>query len=242
MRCKEAKAKSSAYLDGDLNDEETAAVRGHLRQCAGCEGLFEQESALLALVANLEPLDPPHNVWEGISKTIAEAEIADSERSAGWRWLASQYRALGVAGACLCTAAVLTFYLGTGELGADESLNVPTAGVARQGAEAVPLAPESVAQVRYKALSEADMAYHQTIEELRDMLAEDRSSWSDPVTAAVDAKLVGFRRAAIEQRLAIGDSSSLIASRDPIYATYRAEISFLQSALAGELLVAEGSP
>ena len=106
--------------------------------------------------------------------------------------------------------------------------------------QAVAATPTTASEVTQFDLAEADRDYQQTIEELRAMLQEDRPSWSEPVAAAVDAKLASYRRAAIEQRLAVGDSSLVVASHDPVYATYRAEISFLQSALAGELPGAEG--
>ncbi len=233
MRCKEAQSKSSAYLDGELSDEQSSAVRGHLRTCSACESLFEDESAFIEFAANLEPIDPPDQVWQHIAKRIAEEEIADSERSSWRRWLVERRVALGVVGASVCAAAALIVVLG--DKGSQESLAAASASSDAGALMPSEVVSQSVASERALALSEADLNYQQTIAELREMLEEDRMSWSEGVAHAVDTKLASFRREAIEKRFAVTDGTVLVSSRDPIYATYRAEISFLQSALAGQL-------
>lgn len=236
MRCKEAQSKSSSYLDGDLSDDQSSAVRGHLRQCSGCEELFEQESALLELAANLEPLDPPDRVWEGISRKIAEAEVADSEASVSWRWLKDRNWAYPAVGLVAVAAAAVLFLAKTQSNSEPTSeSSTPVAVSSMEPRVFAPSAPQTVAQVRGDAIADADRDYQQTIAELREMLEEDRPSWTEAEALAMDAKLDGFRKAAIAERFAIADAPTVVASRDPIYATYRAEISFLQSALAGEL-------
>lgn len=231
MNCKEAQSKSSVYLDGELTNEQSSAVRGHLRECGTCEGLFEDESTLLDLSANLGALDPPSDVWERISQQIAAEEIADSHQSVWRRWLSGRRIAIGVAGT-LCAAAAAALVL---------RASAPNAVVAIAGvsdASVMEVAPtreaKTVAEAHSRAIAEAEQDYQQTIIELRELLEEDRSSWSASVATAVDDTLAGFRREAAKSRFAIG-ASTLVASRDPIYETYRAEISFLQLALAGSL-------
>ena len=218
MQCNEAQGKSSAYLDGELSDEQSSAVRGHLRQCQTCEVLFEQESAFIDFAANLEPLEPPDRVWEQICKRIAEEEIADSKEPSWRRWLAERRLAMGVVGVSVCAAAAAILVVKTSNSASEQAQLATSSHDA--GAVRTAKAEVTVAGERTQAVSEADANYQQTIAELREMLEEDRTS---------------FRRGAIEQRFELADGAVLVASRDPIYANYRAEISFLQSALAGEV-------
>ncbi len=238
MQCKEAQNRSSAYLDGELGDEQSSAVRGHLRQCQTCESLFEEESAFIELASSLDPLEPPDRVWEQISKRIAEEEIADSERPSWRRWLADRRLLLGGFGVAACAAAAVALVVSADATSSKPLVSGTGEDAGALHASAVPA--ETVVQERTQALSAADRNYQETIAELREMLEEDRASWSAEVAMAVDTKLAQFRQAATRERYAIGDATLLVASRDPIYATYREEISFLQSALAGELPSAGG--
>tara|TARA_R110002073_G_scaffold103664_3_gene234677 strand:- start:48892 stop:49623 length:732 start_codon:yes stop_codon:yes gene_type:complete len=233
LQCNEAQGKSSAYLDGELSDEQSSAVRGHLRQCQACEVLFEQESAFIDFAANLEPLEPPDRVWEQISKRIAEEEIADSKEPSWRRWLAERRLAMGVVGVSVCAAAAAILVVKTSNSASEQAQLATSSHDA--GAVRTAKAEVTVAGERTQAVSEADANYQQTIAELREMLEEDRTTWTEREAAAVDAALASFRRVAIEQRFELADGAVLVASRDPIYANYRAEISFLQSALAGEV-------
>lgn len=234
MHCKEAQRKSSAYLDGELGDEQSSAVRGHLRQCQTCEHLFEEESAFIELASSLEPLEPTDHVWEQISKRIAEEEIADSDRPSWRRWLTDRRLLLGGFGVAVCATAAVALVV-SGDATSSQTLASGTGEDAGSLTASASVDPQTVAQETTQALSDADRNYQETIAELREMLEEDRASWSAEVALAVDAKLAHFRRSATRERFAVGDATLLVASRDPIYATYREEISFLQSALAGEL-------
>ncbi len=218
-------------------------MRGHLRQCSACEERFEQESAMLDIAANLEPLEPSEAVWQRISEKIADAEIADSERGASWRWLVARRRAIGSVGFAACAvAAVLWIRLGGQERPMESSAAGARIELATGDGVALVQPAKTVSDVTELELTEADREYQETIEELRGMLQEDRSSWSPPVAAAVDARLASFRKASQKHRVVVTEPSLIVASRDPVYATYRAEISFLQSALAGELPLVEALP
>jgi hypothetical protein len=64
MSCGSARARLSAYRDGDLKAPEAQAVASHLQGCAGCRGEWEALSAALDLLAALpriesrEPIAP----------------------------------------------------------------------------------------------------------------------------------------------------------------------------------------
>ena len=93
----------------------------------------------------------------------------------------------------------------------------------------------SYSELRTDELAEADRQYLQTITDLRDMLEEDRPRWDVSEAALVDEQLAAFRKEAIGTRLAIDSGSIAVQNRDLLYAGYRTEIGFLQSALAGDI-------
>ena len=58
------------------------ACRGHLRTCAACRDLADQQTRLRAALADLPPAEPPAHLWAAIDARVGAAEIADSRRGA----------------------------------------------------------------------------------------------------------------------------------------------------------------
>ncbi len=232
MRCREAQRKSSAYLDGDLSSEQSSAVRGHLRACSHCEQLFEQEAELIeAAGAGLPALDPPDRIWQRIADEVAFAEVADSQQHPARRWFASHLKVLVPVGVATCAALVLILV----RSGAQPAQKHVQVAVDASSVAAVAIEANTVAQVRAQSILEAEADYQTTIAELRELLNEDRPTWSVEVVTAVDAILSEFEQRAPPKRMTRTQSPFLVSSSDPLYAGYRAEIVFLQSALAGQL-------
>ncbi len=232
MRCSEAQRKSSAYLDGDLSSDQSSAVRGHLRECGSCSQSFEEEAKLIEVAqTGLPMLDPPDHIWQRIAEEVAQAEVADSQQHPARRWFASQIKVLVPVGLVTCAALVLVF-VRSGALPAKKLVRV-----AEDASLAAVLAIEAdtVAQVRAHSILEADADYRATIVELRELLDEDRPTWSAAVVTAVDTRLSEFEQRPLLQRLTSAESPLEVSAADPLYAGYRAEIVFLQSALAGQL-------
>ena len=231
MRCTEAQKDSSLYLDSELSPERSAAVRGHLRICSECRRSFERERELIDAAADLPPLDPPDSIWERVQAGIAEEEVKDSQESPTWRWLRFHWRPVAGLGVALAMAA--TLWMVRPDSVSEQSVEAVAEHVdSTQIAEAM---RRSYIQARREELAEADRDYLQTIAELREMLEEDREAWSAQEVAAVDAQLSSFRKEAIGTRFAIESGSYVVQTRDTLYANYRSEIGFLQSALAGDL-------
>jgi|GEM_PF-3142963 len=86
MNCRELTASVTAYLDGELDDAEASACRGHLRTCPACRTLAADEAAVRDGLADLERVEPPAALWSAISARLGEAEIADSQRAPAARW------------------------------------------------------------------------------------------------------------------------------------------------------------
>ena len=47
MNCRQLAAQVDAYLDGDLDEVGASACRGHLRTCAACRDLADQQTPRL---------------------------------------------------------------------------------------------------------------------------------------------------------------------------------------------------
>ncbi|HVK72945.1 MAG TPA: zf-HC2 domain-containing protein [Kofleriaceae bacterium] len=83
MTCREAQARLTAYLDGELDGSTASAIRGHLRVCDDCRHAAEDHAAIRDSLAGLARPEPPPAIWDGVMAKLGEAEIADSRRS---RW------------------------------------------------------------------------------------------------------------------------------------------------------------
>ncbi len=235
MRCSDAQKNSTSYLDGELSADASAAVRGHLRTCAACEALFEQEAELIEAAQKLAPLDPPESVWEGIQKRLAAEEVRDSQSSALLRWLRWRRGPALAFGLGVCAAAAIVVMRPWQGQGAQ-----PAASLVKADHEASQVADSlSFVEQREVELSLADRDYIQTIQELRELVEEDRSVWSEREAAVIDEQLAAFHRRAIGERLAVTSAQDIagVASegRAALYQSYRAEIAFLQATLAGDL-------
>lgn len=231
MRCLDAQKLSSSYLDSELSPERSAAVRGHLRICATCSEVFESERELIDAAGDLPVLDPPDFIWDAVQARIAQEEVKDSKEWPPQRWLRFHWRP--IAGVGLAAAMAATLFVARAQSTASEdsgpehSANVAAAPIADAMVE-------SYEQIRTQELAEADRHYIETIASLREMLEEDRPGWDENETTAVDAQLAEYRKAAIGTRMAIKSNSIGAHERDALYAGYRGEIGYLQSALAGE--------
>ncbi len=247
MRCITVKKHSSAYLDGELDAGQSSAIRGHLRICDTCQECYEAEARLVAAASELQPLDPPDHLWQGIVSQIADAEIADSEdadrlpvRRAIRRIIPTNWR-LHAIGASSLAIALALLYVDSGSQKMPEEEGVSANEQVVQSVVSKTLVPApkaSTANELYApqlalAIEDADRDYLQTIADLRTILEEDRSSWTNQEAKTLDAELANFKRIGIGSRLAMSDTS--VESRDELYAHYQLEISFLESALMGEL-------
>jgi len=101
MKCIDKK-KLSAFLDGELTEQERAAIQEHLKDCADCR----QEAHNFAAVSNLL------GVWEGIEPepyfTVrVKQRIANEKPEPRAQWLRKIFIPVGAS-----AAGVLAFVLG----------------------------------------------------------------------------------------------------------------------------------
>jgi hypothetical protein len=232
LRCADAQKQSSKYLDSELSPERSAAVRGHLRTCDSCREIFEKEREIIETCLMLPTLDPPDAVWEAIQQRIANEEVKDSMEWPLGRWLRFRWRPL--VGVGMVTAMAGSLLIARAQT-SETSSSPDSSALAISASPPAKTMEASYEEARIEELAEADRHYIETIASLREMLEEDRPAWEPEQAALVDARLSAFRKDAIGTRLAIESGSFAVQGRDTLYANYRSEIGFLQSALAGDI-------
>lgn len=246
-RCADVERLVTAYVDGDLDDQRSSALRGHLRTCAACAERARDEARVRELAADLEPVEPPGHLWSAIDARLAEAEIGDSRRSSASlavrRWAESTRRNLWPIGlGAAAVAVVLVLWLpGSGEReAAAPAASAPTraapASVART--ESPPAGCDQAATHEEQVLCqmhESDGRYLAAIEDLGRAAAEERASWTAEEAARFDAALARLDRAAQIERVRLAGSVGAggPAARDPLHAVYREKIDLLTGAVVG---------
>jgi Putative zinc-finger len=257
--CRDVDRLATAYVDGELDERRSSAVRGHLRVCASCAERVEDEARVRELAAGLEPIDPPASMWQAIDARLAEAEIGDSHRPAHWflvqRWLDAVRRNVVAVGLAATGAAiVLILWLPGGDDGeSPRSASAPAAATspAADGNEQVrPSAQPACAGARTHdeqvlcLTRRADQRYLEAIAELSRAVTEERASWSMDEAARFDAAIAELHQAAQVERLRLlgQPAESAPGNRDPLHSIYRAQIDLLSSVVvAGDFTAAAPS-
>lgn len=244
-RCRDVDRLATLYVDGELDDRRSSALRGHLRVCGRCAERVEDEARVRELAADLGPIDPPAAMWKAIDARLAEEEIGDSRRPALWlvvQRLSDGLRrnalVIGLGGAA---AALALFVWQPGE-----STQAPPVARAAAQPAAPPTPPGCTGAGNQDELilcqgHEADRRYIDAIAELRGALAEERSAWSAEDASRFDAALAELDRAAQVERIRLAGqpASAGPANRDPLYSIYRAQIDLLSTAVvAGDPIAA----
>ncbi|HWM88697.1 MAG TPA: zf-HC2 domain-containing protein [Kofleriaceae bacterium] len=247
--CRDVDRLATAYIDGELDDRRSSAVRGHLRVCESCAERVEDEARVRELCSGLDPVDPPSAMWKAIDARLADAEIGDSRRSALWLFLqrsldGARRNALAL-GVCAAGAAVLLIVWLPG--GGEEQTASPEAAVApadraepQQGEGPACAGARSHEELVLCQSHASDRRYLDAIAELKGAVADERTSWTPADAARFDASLAELDRAAQLERVRLaGQPPATPASRDPLYSIYRAQIDLLSSAVvAGDLAFA----
>ncbi|HTR51193.1 MAG TPA: zf-HC2 domain-containing protein [Kofleriaceae bacterium] len=234
MTCGEARAKLTAYLDGELEGERGSAVRGHLRTCGACRQAATDEAALRDGLRDLPPVDPPSSLWAGVQARLAQAEMADAERPAWRRALARLVPSrfvgvqLGFAGVAVALAVLLLAWRVRGPEPARIALPAPTPAPAP-----APIAAGSdVTDELAAAAASETKGYADTAAELLADVAHERAHWSDDHKQAFDARVAELNK----QIAAAADGR-------PRQKAYRALIRYLQrAAIRDDVALAGGAP
>lgn len=199
MSCADCRADLTAYLDGELADDRGSAMRGHLRGCAACRAVSDDEGALRDGLRELPALDPPASLWAGVQAQLAAAEAKDAEtpawRRALARWWPSIPRYAFGAVACAAIAIVVLQLRGKHE---DE----PVVAAVPPPAPVVAKTPDVVDASDDLAAEPARIAatYQQTADELLAQTAEIQKEWTAAQRAQFATEVAQLRTAATSRR------------------------------------------
>lgn len=248
MICGDVRSQLTAYLEGELSDHRGGAVRGHLRTCAGCRALAEDEASLRDGLRALPPRDPPATLWAGVQARLAAAEVAEASRPA-WRRALSRIRvhasSLALGSAVAAAAATLLVAHARQDEGPGwtttaspgPSLTARPRAQARPDVEGSPSGPtggdpRDVSVVLASAPAQVTAAYAAASAELLELARQERGRWPVQVVRAFDLHV-----AALQAQIAQAESA-----RDR-QRGHRALIRYLQRAmLRDDVTVASAEP
>jgi anti-sigma factor (TIGR02949 family) len=74
MSCEEIRKKLSAYLDGELEGSEQGVIASHLESCHLCFREYEELQRLNGVLANLDPVEAPPNLWRRVERRLSSPE------------------------------------------------------------------------------------------------------------------------------------------------------------------------
>lgn len=90
-KCEEFAPLLSAYFDGELTEEENAAVRAHLGECEDCRARLDEYAQLSGAMLALGEEDVPEGftarVMDAVRAEKAAAKPQVKKRSTWWRWM-----------------------------------------------------------------------------------------------------------------------------------------------------------
>ena len=219
MTCGDVQRDLTAYLEGELDIEGGRAVRGHLRGCAQCRGAADDESSLRDGLRALPSLDPPAELWRGIRRQLAEAEVADASRP-HWRRMVAGWirpvRGIAVAAASVAIAISVVVWHSSHRGNTAPSVALLPSEVALDGA----CSSDTPRDVAFALASESACvteAYAGAAAELIRIALEQRVRWDAERRQQFDAQLGSLRH----------DVEVAFEGR-PRQRAYRALIRFLQ--------------
>ena len=92
-KCEEFAPLLSAFVDGELTEEERAEVLAHVSECEKCRRLLGELTALHAALGELEDEDVPAGFTEGVMAAVRAEKAAKSRKQksgahggGGCRW------------------------------------------------------------------------------------------------------------------------------------------------------------
>lgn len=83
MDCKDIERLDSAYIDDELDDQQTEAFRSHLRQCTECRQATRDLATMVDVASQLAPIDPPDRLWSAIRQQLQSAADVDAALDRG---------------------------------------------------------------------------------------------------------------------------------------------------------------
>lgn len=245
MQCKDVDRLATAYVDGELDDHRSSALRGHLRVCDACAARVEDEASIREAAGALPPrMDPPDGLWAAIDARLAQEEIGDASRPRVWLWWqrvvdgARRYRVpVAIAGAA--AAALLAVWVTRSttttsttpstitSTSTSPSTTTSPSTITRDGCSATTHEDELACQA-----AASDRRYLAAMRDLETAVAAERPTWSTDDAARFDADLAALDRAALDERKRLAVKTALApVDRDALTRIYQDRLDLLSRAV-----------
>ena len=271
MNCRNTQRHSSAYLDGDLDFETSAAVRGHLRGCDECAEMVESEQRVAGAARELDAqIDPPADLWRRINAEVARREVDDASDSSQALWVrrwwskARPYWAHGVVSVGLAAAVALLVVKSqadsssavdsqptvnaTDATNAGESESVSSVGLEPNAQAADQEVTESHMEAAMAQIRRSDERYLTAIGDLREIADSEKIEWTKAQRSRFESRNRQFERRVVEIEKKIATVTKSEDSkrydprqRDPLYKLYRQHLEFLEENVFGNLAAVSNS-
>jgi len=216
----------SAFVDGDLSPNETAAVRAHAATCEPCTSAIADLRALVVNANALREPEPPPTLWPSIEGAL--------DRTPRWAWLSiANWRPFGVGALAGAAAVVLLVIVLPAVHGSGKRIPAAPPGaesvatsVAASAAATDPLLHEAEAE-----FAEAAAAYERSIAKLRTLLAREEARWSPHERSRMAERLARLDDSIARSRELASRTPGDSAGNEQLFAAYQQKIAFLAAAV-----------
>ena len=218
ITCEHVDSVLSAWLEGDLGDEERRAVDAHLRECLRCASLVRDIEHIRRDAAKLPEMAPSRDLWEGIAARIEAPVIELKPRQAAvpsrrtWQMAAAAVVLMAVSSGVTYLVARSDQRSASGE---QQIVALPDSN-----GTLTPLSPNVVTPSRRPSSgsgstvlimnepSAPEITYDQEITRLRVILDQRRVDLDTATIAAVEKSLKAIDQAITDARRALAGNAS----------------------------------
>ena len=78
MDCTKIQNRIADYAVGLLTGRSKAEVEAHLAECPNCRAEFEEQERVMLMVSQVDPVEPPAGLWNGVYNRISAAPVHPS--------------------------------------------------------------------------------------------------------------------------------------------------------------------
>ena len=224
-------ARLSDYLAGDLEEVDRADVEGHLSTCEACARALEEMVRVVTQAGALEDLEPPRDLWGGISDAIGGATrtVSGNDRSGviafpgrspvssrgHARVEISRSRLAAAAAILVAVSASLSWWAGSARVGGSAASGPPASDVVLVEAPA-PAPPPGMAE---------------ELAALEDILESTRAVLDPNTVRVVERSLSVIEQAIADSREALLQDPGNAFLAEHLERMYRRKLVYLQDAV-----------
>ena len=220
INCEHVDTVLSAWLEGDLGDDDRRAVDAHLRECLRCASLVRDIENIRRDATKLPEMAPSRDLWEGIAARI-EAPVIELKPRQAPTPARRTWQMAAAAVVLMAVSSGVTYVLTSGQRPATgdqvattpDSIGAPTQVLAVAPNVVTPRPRPSSGSGSAVLISNESSApeimYNQEIIRLRVILDQRRGDLDSATVTTVEKSLKAIDQAIIDARAALsGDASN----------------------------------